>query len=53
MSAFQSIKQGLSEAVAHAKGKPSRVKVYRPVAVLRKRLGLTQEQFAARFRFSS
>lgn len=56
MSAFQSIKRGLTEAVSHAKGKPSRVKEYRPyrvdVAALRKRLGLTQEQFSARFGFS-
>lgn len=56
MSAFQSIKQGLTEAVAHAKGKQACVNEYRPyevdVANLRKRLGLTQEQFAARFGFS-
>lgn len=56
MSAFKSIKQGLTEAVAHAKGGKAGVKEYQPyevdVAVLRKRLGLTQEQFAARFGFS-
>lgn len=56
MSAFQSIKQGLTEAVAHAKGKQAGVNEYQPyevdVAGLRKRLGLTQEQFAARFGFS-
>lgn len=56
MSAFQSIKQGLTEAVAHAKGKQTGVNEYQPyevdVAGLRKRLGLTQEQFAARFGFS-
>lgn len=56
MSAFQSIKQGLTEAVGHAKGKPRGVREYRPyevdVAELRKRLGLTQERFAARFGFS-
>ena len=56
MSAFQSIKQGLTEAVAHAKGKQAGVNEYRPydvdVASLRKSLGLTQEQFAARFGFS-
>ena len=53
MSAFQSTKQGLTEAVAHVKGKQAGVNEYRPyevdVANLRKRLGLTQEQFAARF----
>ena len=55
-SAFESIKQGLTEAVAHAKGEKSGTKVYQPGAVdvggLRKRLDLTQEQFAARFGFS-
>ncbi len=56
MSAFQSIKQGLTEAVAHAKGKQVGVNEYQPYEVdvvsLRKRLGLTQVQFAARFGFS-
>ena len=56
MSAFQSIKQGLTEAVVHAKGKQAGVNEYQPyevdVANVRKRLGLTQEQFAARFGFS-
>jgi putative transcriptional regulator len=58
-SAFNSIKQGLSEAVAHAKSKTHKapgVKLYQPHAVdvsnLRQRLSLTQEQFAARFGFS-
>lgn len=57
--AFDSIKQGLSEAIAHAKSKDSKadgVKMYKPqavdVSVLRERLSLTQEQFAARFGFS-
>ncbi len=54
--AFQSIKQGLSEAIAHAKGNTADVKLYQPQAVdvssLRERLGFTQEQFAARFGFS-
>ena len=56
MSAFNSIKQGLAEAIAHAKGERVAVKEYRPyqvdVAALRKRLDMTQEQFAARFGFS-
>jgi putative transcriptional regulator len=58
-SAFDSIKQGLKEAVVHAKSKgakPAGVKLYQPHAVdvstLRERLSLTQEQFAARFGFS-
>ena len=55
-TAFKSIKQGLSEAIAHARGEVVDVKVYEPksvdVASLRKRIGMTQEQFAARFGFS-
>ena len=57
--AFDSIKQGLNEAIAHAKTKDSKskgIKLYQPQAVdvsgLRQRLSLTQEQFAARFGFS-
>ena len=57
--AFNSIKQGLKEAIAHAKskgGKTEGIKLYQPHAVdvssLRERLSLTQEQFAARFGFS-
>ena len=57
--AFDSIKKGLTEAVAHAKSKgakPAGIKLYQPHAVdvssLRERLSLTQEQFAARFGFS-
>ena len=57
--AFDSIKRGLNEAIAHAKSKGNEtagIKVYQPQAVdvssLRERLSLTQEQFAARFGFS-
>lgn len=54
--AFDSIKQGLLEAVAHAQGDKETVRVYQPkqikVKVLRSRLAMTQEQFAARFGFS-
>jgi putative transcriptional regulator len=53
---FDSIAQGLNEAVAHAKGKKVAVKTYTPEAVdvsaLRQRMGMTQEQFAASFGFS-
>ncbi|TAJ76057.1 MAG: helix-turn-helix domain-containing protein [Gallionellaceae bacterium] len=53
---FASISRGLNEAVAHAKGKKIAVKTYKPEAVdvsaLRQRMGMTQEQFAARFGFS-
>ncbi|PUE41037.1 DNA-binding transcriptional regulator [Limnohabitans sp. Hippo3] len=58
-NAFKIIKQGLTEAIAHAKTKDTEttgVKLYQPQAVnvsdLRQRLSLTQEQFAARFGFS-
>jgi putative transcriptional regulator len=59
-AAFESIKQGLGEAIAHAKAKgankPAGMKLYHPQSVdvpaLRGRLGFTQEQFAARFGFS-
>ncbi len=56
--AFESIKAGMTEAIAHAKGEKAGagVRVYRPHAVdvreLRQRVGMTQEQFAARFGFS-
>lgn len=56
--AIDSIKQGLNEAIAHAKskGETTGIKLYQPQAVdvsgLRQRLSLTQEQFAARFGFS-
>lgn len=54
--AFQSIKQGLTEAIAHAKGNIDGVKLYQDqqvdVSGLRDRLGFTQKQFAARFGFS-
>ena len=55
---FDSIARGLNEAAAHGKGKGKKVavKIYKPEAVnvsaLRLRLGMTQEQFAARFGFS-
>lgn len=59
-NAFKSIKEGLTEALAHAKTKDTEttgVKLYQPHAVnvadLRQRLRLTQEQFAARFGFQS
>ena len=56
--AFDSIKAGLTEAIAHAKGGAAGagVRVHRPrsidVRALRQRVGMTQEQFAARFGFS-
>lgn len=51
--AFESIKQGLTEAIGQATGPQVGVKVWHPAAVdvaaLRGRLGLSQAQFAARF----
>lgn len=53
---FDSIARGLNEAVEYAKGKKVAVKIYKPemvdVCALRQRMGMTQEQFAARFGFS-
>ena len=54
--AFDSIALGLNEAIAHAKGEKVSVKVFKPeevnVSELRRNMGMTQEQFAARFGFS-
>ena len=56
-SAFEDIKQGLQEAIAQAKGEGAGVQVHYPrpvdVKALRARVGMTQEQFAARFGFSA
>ncbi|SHI27116.1 helix-turn-helix domain-containing protein [Pollutimonas bauzanensis] len=55
--AFDSIKQGLQEAIAHARGNEGGVRVHRPrtvdVKAVRAKVGMTQEQFAARFGFST
>lgn len=55
--AFESIRQGLHEAIAHAKGEEAGVCIYRSgnidIKALRARIGMTQEQFAARFGFST
>lgn len=54
--AFNSIRRGLEEAIEHGRGERKDIKIYRPVSVdvaaLRHRIGMTQEQFAARFGFS-
>jgi putative transcriptional regulator len=56
-NAFNSIKQGLEEAISHAKGNACGMRVHRPRAVdvkaVRAKVGMTQEQFAARFGFST
>lgn len=54
--AFNSISRGLREAIAHQKGKVKGVKIHErseiDVQALRKRIGLTQEEFAAKFGIS-
>ena len=56
-TAFDNIKQGLQEAIEHARGNEAGVRVHRPrtvdVKALRAKVGMTQEQFAARFGFST
>ena len=51
--AFESIAKGLREAIELNKGKRVAVRVHRPeevdVAALRQKLGLTQNEFAAKF----
>jgi putative transcriptional regulator len=53
---FESIKQGLNEAIAHQKGEVIAAKVHTltplDVKTIRSQTGLTQESFAARFGFS-
>ncbi len=53
---FDSIGRGLKQAIGHAKGRRVKAKIYTPklvdVASVRESLGMTQEQFAARFGFS-
>lgn len=54
--AFDSIKRGLKEAIAHRQGKLRGTKTYTPAGIdvqaLRNRVGLTQEEFAAKFGIS-
>jgi len=56
-TAFDSIKRGLLEAIDHAQGGVPQARIHRPrpvdVKVLRAKVGMTQEQFAARFGFST
>lgn len=50
---FESIKQGLNEAIAHQRGEPVAAAVLRieplDVKAIRQQTGLTQQAFAARF----
>jgi putative transcriptional regulator len=54
---FKDIKQGLLEAIEHAQGRSSKTVLHRPrevdVKAVRAKTGLTQEEFAARFGFST
>ncbi len=55
--AFKRIKAGLQQAIDHAHGQGQGVRVHRPrpvdVKALRAKVGMTQEEFAARFGFST
>jgi putative transcriptional regulator len=54
--AFESIKQGLQEAIEHAKGKPVKATVHRlnsiDVKAIREKVSMTQTEFAASFGIS-
>lgn len=56
-TAFDSIKQGLQEAITHARGDEAGVRIHRPRAVdvkaVRAKVGMTQEEFAASFGIST
>ena len=56
-TSFDSIKRGLSQAIDHTEGRAPQTRLHRPRAVdvkaLRSKVGMTQEQFAARFGFST
>lgn len=55
--AFDSIKQGLQEAMVHAEERSRSARVHRPrpvdVKALRAKVDMTQEEFAAKFGFST
>ena len=54
--AFESIKQGLSEAIEFAEGKDIEARVFKPIEIdiksLRKRVKMTQIEFASAFGIS-
>ena len=54
---FKEIKKGLLEAIEHAEGRSPKTRISRPHAIdvksVRTKIGMTQEQFAARFGFST
>ena len=55
--AFENISAGLEQAIKHAKGQLPGTQIHRPkpvdVKAVRAKVGMTQEQFAARFGFST
>jgi len=55
-SAFESIKSGLVEAIAHAKGKDVKARLHYPKAIdvkaIRAQVGMTQTEFASSFGIS-
>lgn len=56
MKAFEQIREGLEQAIAHAAGEPVDALMHHParpdVKKIRQKTGLTQEQFAARCHIS-
>lgn len=56
-TAFDRIKQGLQEAIVHAKGNEAGARIHHPrvvdVKAVRAKVGMTQEQFAASFGIST
>ncbi|MEI7740830.1 MAG: helix-turn-helix domain-containing protein [Betaproteobacteria bacterium] len=54
---FENIKAGLMEAIEHAEGRLPKTKIHRPhlvdVKSVRAKTGMTQDQFAAQFGFST
>lgn len=56
-TSFDSIKRGLLEAIEHAEDRAPQTRLHRPQSVdvkaLRSKVGMTQEQFASRFGFST
>lgn len=54
--AFESIKQGLTEAIEHAAGTSNKAVIHKPKPVdvqsVRKKIGMTQPEFAASFGIS-
>jgi putative transcriptional regulator len=56
MKAFDRIREGLEQAIAHAAGEPVEAVIHRPrapdVKGIRQKTGMTQEQFASRCHIS-